>query len=107
LHKYTSIYKDYKYWFNIQIYSPLLNIFHKLNSIYNIFDNLKENISLYNPIKNIVIKSFNLYNLIIYNMIYIKSQYEIIRKYSLYKSLKSNNINEPKLELAKINFLII
>jgi len=52
--------------------------------------------------RNKVIKSSNLFYFNDYCRIYIKLHYEIIRKYSLYKLLKSNNFNETKfIELVK------
>ena len=45
---------------------------------------------------NIPIKSSNLIFLSDYNNTYIKLHFEIVRKYSLYKLLKSNNYNQSK-----------
>ena len=111
----SSAEKIYDYWSDIcQIknyyiyclgtdkYAPLKRSFNKLKGIYNSFDKLKQGLSLIKPMRNKVIKSSNLFYFNDYCRIYIKLHYEIIRKYSLYKLLKSNNFNETKfIELVK------
>ena len=111
----SSAEKIYDYWSDIcQIknyyiyclgtdkYAPLKRSFNKLKGIYNSFDELIQALSLIKPMRNKVIKSSNLIYFNDYCRIYIKLHYEIIRKYSLYKLLKSNNFNETKfIELVK------
>ena len=75
-------------------YIPLLSKYPKLKGIYNIFYDLKESLSSYKINNNKIIKSSNLIYFEDYNKIYIKLHFEIIRKYTLYKLLKSNNYNE-------------
>ena len=86
----------YIYCYFKEKYIHLKNIYPKLKGIYNIFDDLKE--KLY-TIKEIQIKNISSSNLIFfddYSRLYIKLHFEFIRKYSLYKLLKSKNCNESQ-----------
>ena len=77
-------------------YKYLIDKYSKLKGIYNKFSNLRE--KLYN-IKEIKIDNVSSSNLIYfedYSRIYIKLHYEFIRKYSLYKLLKKENIEESE-----------
>ena len=86
-------------------YIPLLNKYSKLKGVYNIFSDLKEKLSSIKEIKSDTIKSSNLIYFEDYSKIYIKLHYEIIRKYKLFKILKSTNYNEKEfLELMEKNF---
>ena len=93
----------YIYCLNKNKYIPLKDKYDKLKEVYNNFDNLKNKLfSLGNQKVEENIKSSNLIYFNDYNRIYIKLHYEIIRKYTLYKLLKSENYNESKfLELVK------
>ena len=74
-------------------YMPLMNKYPK-KGVYNSFSELKT--KLY-AIKEISLNNISSSGLIFfedYNRIYIKLHYEFIRKYSLYKLLKSKNCNE-------------
>ena len=86
-------------------YMPLLNKYPKLKGVYNSFNELKT--KLY-TIKEISLNNISSSNLIFfedYNRIYIKLHYEFIRKYSLYKLLKSKNCNEYEfLQLIQKKF---
>ena len=73
-----------------------MNEYPKLKGVFTIFDELKMAISSNNNMFNIPIKSSNLIFLSDYNNTYIKLHFEIVRKYSLYKLLKSNNYNQSK-----------
>ena len=66
----------------------------KLKGIYSNFENLKNKIFSAEPIKFVNISSSNLIYFDDYSRIYIKLHYEFIRKYLLYKILKSKNCNE-------------
>ena len=66
----------------------------KLKGIYSNFENLKNKIFSIEPIKFVNISSSNLIYFDDYSRIYIKLHYEFIRKYLLYKILKSKNCNE-------------
>ena len=95
----------YIYCYKKNKYLPLLNRYQKLKGIYNIFKDLTNQICQIKEIKNEIIQSSNLFFWNDYNKIYIKLHYEIIRKYSLYKLLKSNNYDESKfLELVNHKF---
>ena len=92
----------YIYCLNLDKYTPLLYKYPKLKGVYNDFDDLKWKISSINLKNEENIKSSNLIFFADYNKKYIKLHYEIVRKYSLYKLLKSENYNESKfLELVK------
>ena len=86
-------------------YMPLMNKYPKLKGVYNSFNELKT--KLY-TIKEISLNNISSSNLIFfedYNRIYIKLHYEFIRKYSLYKLLKSKNCNEYEfLQLIQKKF---
>ena len=86
----------YIYCYNREKYIPLMNKYPKLKGIFTLFDELKAAISSNNNMFNIPIKSSNLIFLSDYNNTYIKLHFEIVRKYSLYKLLKSNNYNQSK-----------
>ena len=77
-------------------YIPLMNQYPKLKGVYNVFSNLKEKLYDINEIKMDNIQSSNLISFEDYSRIYIKLHYEFIRKYSLYKILKSKNLSESK-----------
>ena len=95
----------YIYCFLKEKYFPLMSKFPKLKGVYNIFSELKE--KLYN-IKEIPMDYISSSNLIFfedYSKLYIKLHYEFIRKYSLYKLLKSQNCNEADfLQLVEKKF---
>ena len=85
------------YCFHKEKYIYLFNQYPKLKNIYNNFDDLKTELLTLNDLISIpIIKSSNLIYFNEYNRIYIKLHYEIIRKYTLYKLLKSNNYNQSK-----------
>ena len=75
-------------------YMPLMDQYPKLRGVYNDFSELKEKLYDINEIKMDNIQSSNLIMFEDYSRIYIKLHYEFIRKYSLYKILKSKNLNE-------------
>ena len=77
-------------------YIPLMNKYPKLKGVYNCFDELKQKLYSIEEIKIDNIQSSNLIRFEDYSRIYIKLHYEFIRKYSLYKILKSKNINESE-----------
>ena len=77
-------------------YMPLMDQYPKLKGIYNVFSELKEKLYDINEIKMDNIQSSNLIMFEDYSRIYIKLHYEFIRKYSLYKILKSKNLNETE-----------
>jgi hypothetical protein len=73
----------------------------KLKGVYNNFIQLKKRLLSFSSVQiDDTIKSSNLINFKDYNNIYIKLHFEIIRKYFLYKILKTNN-KENYLEFAK------
>ena len=96
----------YIYCFNVDKYKPLMNEYPKIAGIYNQFEKLKGVYNEFNELKEKLytiseIKMDNICwsNLIFfedYSRIYIKLHYEFIRKYSLYKILKSNNYSEQE-----------
>ena len=77
-------------------YIPLMNQYRKLNGVYNIFSELKEKLYHINEIKIDYVQSSNLISFEDYSKLYIKLHYEFIRKYSLYKILKSKNFTESE-----------
>ena len=83
------IYCSYK-----EKYLPLLNKYNKLKGVYNVFSELKQKLYSIPEIKNNTITSSNLIYFEDYVRIYIKLHFEIIRKYKLYKILKSTNFDE-------------
>ena len=92
-----NIYIYYIYCFNRQKYLPLMQ---KYSKIINIFVNFNDLIAaiISSPVyQNLPIKSSNLIFISDYNKNFVKLHFEIIRKYSLYKLLKSNNGDETKL----------
>ena len=109
----NNIYKYYISCAHIEKYLPLKNIYPKLEdklkdkSKVNIFNNIdalkNEIVNPKNYVKeNIPIKSSNFIFFEDYNNIYIKFHFEIVRKYSLYKLLKSKNMDKSKfMELIK------
>ena len=103
--------KYYIYCFHREKYLPLIQKYSKLQGVYNVFEDLKIQLSLEQEIGNgnekENIKSSSLIYFNDYNKIYIKLHYEIIRKYFLYKLLKSNNNNSLFIDLVKKNALII
>ena len=84
------------YCFQKDKYIPLMNQYPKLKAVYNIFNDLKNKLYSINEIKMDFIKSSNLITFEDYSRIQIKLHYEFIRKYSLYKILKSKNLNESE-----------
>ena len=97
--------KYYIYCFHREKYLPLIQKYSKLQGVYNVFEDLKIQLSLEQEIGNgnekENIKSSSLIYFNDYNKIYIKLHYEIIRKYFLYKLLKSNNNNSLFIDLVK------
>ena len=77
-------------------YMPLMNQYPKLKGVFNVFSQLKEKLYGINEIKMDNIQSSNLITFEDYSRIYIKLHYEFIRKYSLYKILKSKNLSESE-----------
>ena len=77
-------------------YLPLMHKYHKLKGVYNTLWEFKEKLFSIKEIKNEIIKSSNLIYFEDYNEIYIKLHYELIRKYILYRKLKSKNFNEEQ-----------
>ena len=97
-----KINRFYIFCFQKEKYIYLLQKYPKLKNVYNNYNDLKSELLSLNDLKINQIKSSNLIYINDYNRIYIKLHYEIIRKYSLYKLLKSNNYNQSKfLELIK------
>ena len=94
--KFCCIYCRHKEYFN-----NLMSKYSKLKGVFNNFSQLKKHLLSF-PSTHIedIIKSSNLINFKDYNNIYIKLHFEIIRKYFLYKILKTNN-KEKYLEIAK------
>ena len=90
----NEIREYYIYCFLKEKYMPLMNKYPKLKGVYNIFSDLKEKLYTIKEIKMNNINSSNLIFFEDYSRIYIKLHYEFIRKYSLYKLLKSKNCNE-------------
>ena len=84
------------YCFQKNKYIPLMSIYPKLKGVYNEFNELKEKLYTISEIKMENICSSNLIFFEDYSRIYIKLHYEFIRKYSLYKILKSNNYSEQE-----------
>ena len=84
------------YCFQKNKYIPLMSIYPKLKGVYNEFNELKEKLYTISEIKMDNICSSNLIFFEDYSRIYIKLHYEFIRKYSLYKILKSNNYSEQE-----------
>ena len=75
-------------------YEPLVNKFNKLKGVYNVFSELKEKLYTIDGKKLDYMSSSNLLFFEDYSRLYIKLHYEFIRKYSLYKILKSKNYSE-------------
>ena len=87
-------------------YIPLMNKYTKLKGIYNEFAELKKKLYTIDEIQMNNIASSNFLFFEDYSRIYIKLHYEFIRKYSLYKILKSKNYNESQfLHLVEKEFL--
>ena len=80
----------------INNYMILMKVYPKLKGIYNVFNLLIGALLTIPPNKNFLIKSSNLIFFDEYNKKYIKLHYEIIKKYSLYKLLKSEQFNQMK-----------
>ena len=81
----------------------------KLKGIYDIFEKLKEKLYSIKPMKMDFISSSNLIFFEDYSRLYIKLHYEFIRKYLLFKILKSHNYNESQflalVEEKRPNFI--
>ena len=73
-----------------------MNEYPKLKGIYNIFEELKKKLYSITPMKMDNISSANLIYFEDYSRLYIKLHYEFIRKYMLFKILKSHNYNEAQ-----------
>ena len=84
------------YCLNVDKYLPLMQKYPKLKGVFKVFDDLKTNISLNQNLFSNPITSSNLIFFFFFFNIYIKLHFEIVRKYSLYKLLKSNNFNQSK-----------
>ena len=99
----------YIYCFNIDKYKPLMDKYPKLKGIYDIFEKLKEKLYSIKPMKMDFISSSNLIFFEDYSRLYIKLHYEFIRKYLLFKILKSHNYNESQflalVEEKRPNFI--
>ena len=100
----TQIYEYYIYCNYIESCLSLFQLYPKLKGVFNDFDKLKND--LFNKKNNSLVKlSAGTSNLIFfedYNDLFIKFHLEIIRKYSLYKLLKSKNSNQSLfLEVIK------
>ena len=84
-------------------YQHLKSVYPKLKEIFTSFDLLKNVLFSLPKINYNPIKSSNLIFLSDYNKTYIKLHFEIVRKYSLYKLLKSNQNDKNKfLDLIKM-----
>ena len=92
--KYEFIREYYIYCFNINKYQSLMNQYPKIKGIYNKFDKLKEKLYTITPMDMKNILSSNLIYFEDYSRIYIKLHHEFIRKYFIYKILKSKKCNE-------------
>ena len=86
----------YIYCFNVDKYKPLMDEYPKLKGIYDIFEKLKEKYYSIKPMKMDLISSSNLIYFEDYSRLYIKLHYEFIRKYALFKILKSHDYNESE-----------
>ena len=86
----------YIYCYYKEKYIPLMNQYPKLKGVYNIFESMKDKLYNINQMNIDNISSSNLIFFEDYSKKYIKLHYEFIRKYSLYKILKSNNCNETQ-----------
>ena len=95
--KYKFIREYYIYCFNINKYQSLMNQYPKIKGIYNNFDELKEKLYTITPVDMKNILSSNLIYFEDYSRIYIKLHHEFIRKYFIYKILKSEKCNEFQL----------
>lgn len=84
------------YCFNADKYKPLMDEYPKLKGIYDTFEDLKEKLYSIKPMKMDNISSSNLIYFEDYSLLYIKLHYEFIRKYCLYKILKSYQYNESQ-----------
>ena len=91
-----QIYEYYIYCLNIEIYQPLKLLYPRLKGIFNDFSDLKQALfyNQLNPQIDSPAASSNLIFFEEYNNLFIKFHLEIIRKYSLYKLLKSKNSNK-------------
>ena len=94
----------YIYCNNIEEYQYLKGKYPKLIEIYNIFDKLVGHLISINAIRNDMIKSNNFIFFDDYNRIYIKFHFEIIRKYFIYKILKSQMNNDNLLQIIKCKY---
>ena len=99
----------YIYCFDVDKYKPLMDKYPKLKGIYDIFEKLKEKLYSIKPMKMDFISSSNLIFFEDYSRLYIKLHYEFIRKYLLFKILKSHNYNESQflalVEEKRPNFI--
>ena len=100
IYNYCSSIKEireyYIYCFRKDKYIPLMNKYPKLKGVYNVFSELKSKLYTIKEIPMNNISSSNLIYFEDYSRIYIKLHYEFIRKYSLYKLLKSKDCNESE-----------
>ena len=96
-YKFQFVRECYIYCFNLKKYLPLMNKYPKIKGIYNEFDKLKEKLYTIEPMDMKNIASSNLIYFEDYSRIYIKLHYEFIRKYFIYKIIKSKNCNEFQL----------
>ena len=96
----------YIYCFYPSKYTTLLKKYSpKLKGIYDNFDELKKKLFEISEMKIDNISSSNMIFFEDYNRLYIRLHYEFIRKYSLYKLLKSNKCDEKEfLALVKKQF---
>ena len=100
-----KIYKYYIYCMNKSDYEDLIEKYDRLKGIFITFEDLKNCIFTNPTIINNKIKSSNLIFLSDYNDSLIRFHFEIVKKYSLYKLMKSNNLNNSKfMELVKNKF---
>jgi len=101
----NQIYKYYIYCKHEEYYYPLMQKYINLKGILTTFDGLKQVITDNKPVYEKHIRSSNLIFLSDYNSTFIKLHYEIVRKYSLYKLLKSKDYDNAKfLELIQNKF---
>ena len=94
--KIKEIREYYIYCFYVDKYKPLMDKYPKLKGIYDIFEKLKEKLYSIKPMKMDYISSSNLIYFEDYSRLYIKLHYEFIRKYLIFKILKTHNYNESE-----------
>ena len=97
---YCSVIPEIKYYFiycsAVENYLNLKQDYHKLIDVYNNFNLLIGGLISLPKIQTPPLNSSSLIFFENYNRIYIKLHYEIIKKYYLYKLLKSKNNDEMK-----------